>query len=107
MAYPTTPESECSPTTDLSWTKLLTEPRTQKPTIVRIDERPKEINPEEEQLNAANGETGKATTPRVRRESLIGTFNRHLRMSLKAVSDSGPVTRQVILFLHLSYCLFL
>lgn len=96
MAYPTTPESECSPT-DLSWTQLLTEPRTQKPTIVRIDERPKEMNPEEEQLNAANGETGKPT-PRVRRESLIGTFNRHLRMSLKAVSDSGPVTRQVMIF---------
>lgn len=94
MAYPLTPESECSPTNDLSWTQLLTDkPRSQKPTIVRIDEKPKEMNPEEEQLNVPSGENGRKI-PRERRESLIGTFNRHLRQSLKAVSESpGPLTR--------------
>lgn len=93
MAY-LTPESEASPTTDLSWTQLLTEkPKIKTPTIVRIDEKPKEMNPEEQQLNGTNGENGRRP-PRERRESIIGTFNRHLRMSLKAVSESpGPLTR--------------
>ena len=93
MAYLTTPESEASPTTDLSWTQLLTEKsRTQKPTIVRIDDKPREMNPEEQQLNG-NGE-GDKSNRRERRSSIIGTFNRHLRMSLKAVSESpGPLTR--------------
>lgn len=89
MAY-LTPESESSPTTDNSWTQLITE--RQKPAIVRIDEKPKEINPEEVQLNGSNETKGRPQ--RERRESLIGTFNRHLRMSLKAVSESpGPLTR--------------
>lgn len=93
MAYLTTPELEASPTTDLSWTQLLTDkPRTQKPTIVTFD-KPKEVSPEEQQLNGASGENGRRP-PRERRESIIGTFNRHLRMSLKAVSESpGPLTR--------------
>lgn len=91
MAY-LTPDSESSPTTDLSWTQLITE--RQKPTIVRIDEKPKEINPEEVQLNGSNETTTNRRPQRERRESLIGTFNRHLRMSLKAVSESpGPLTR--------------
>ncbi|XP_070492013.1 G protein-activated inward rectifier potassium channel 3-like isoform X2 [Chironomus tepperi] len=90
MAY-LTPESESSPTTDLSWTQLITE--RQKPTIVRIDEKPKEMNPEEVQLNGNTNENGRRP-PRERRESILGTFNRHLRMSLKAVSESpGPLTR--------------
>ncbi|KAG5681935.1 hypothetical protein PVAND_011337 [Polypedilum vanderplanki] len=90
MAY-LTPESESSPTTDLSWTQLISE--RQRPTIVRIDDKPKEINPEEMQLNGSN-ENGRRPPQRERRESLIGTFNRHLRMSLKAVSESpGPLTR--------------
>lgn len=95
MAFLTTPDSETtSPTNDLSWTQLLTDkPRTQKPSIVRIDDKPKEMNPEEQQLNGTNGENGRRV-PRERRESIIGTFNRHLRMSLKAVSESpGPGER--------------
>jgi hypothetical protein len=95
MAYPLTPESECSPTNDLSWTQLLTDkPKTLKPTIVRIEEKPKELNPEEEQLNVPSGGENGRRNQRERRESLIGTFNRHLRQSLKAVSESpGPLTR--------------
>lgn len=85
MAY-LTPESESSTTADLSWAQLITDkPRLP---IVRIsDELPKEINSEEVQLNATE------VRPRQRRESLMGTFHRHLRMSLKAVNDSGPMTR--------------
>jgi hypothetical protein len=91
MALLTTPESESSPTTDLSWTQLISD--RQRPTIVRISEdKPKEMNPEEVTLNGSS-ETGRRPQ-RERRESLIGTFNRHLRMSLKAVSESpGPLTR--------------
>lgn len=86
MAY-LTPESESSTTADLSWADQLIsdKPRQQ---IVRIsDDQPKEINSEEVQLNATEA------LPRQRRESLMGTFHRHLRMSLKAVNDSGPLTR--------------
>lgn len=85
MAY-FTPESESSTTADLSWAQLISDkPRLP---IVRIsDELPKEIHSEEVQLNA------NAALPRQRRESLMGTFHRHLRMSLKAVNDSGPLTR--------------
>lgn len=89
MAY-LTPESESSTTVDLSWTQLLADkPR---PTIVRIDDKPpKEMNPDEVQLNS----TDNPLRPRrERRESLMGTFHRHLRQSLKAVSESpGPLTR--------------
>lgn len=87
MAY-LEPECESSPTADLSWTQLIEEkPR---PTIVRIDEKPREI-PEEISINPTeNGQKPR----RDRRESLMGTFHRHLRMSLKAVSDSsGQLTR--------------
>lgn len=85
MAY-LTPESESSTTADLSWTQLISDkPR---PTIVRIsDDKPKEMNPDEVQLKANE------VRPRQRRESLMGTFHKHLRMSLKAVNDSGPLTR--------------
>jgi hypothetical protein len=88
-----TPESESSTTADLSWTQLITE-KPPRPTIVRIsDEKPKEMNPEEVQLNTAEGGTTQVPR-RERRESLMGTFHRHLRMSLKAVSESpGPLTR--------------
>lgn len=87
MAY-LTPESESSTTGDLSWTQLISDkPRA---TMVRIDDKPKEINPEEVQLGS------NVTRPR-RRESLMGQFHRHLgsvRMSLKAVSEGpGPLTR--------------
>lgn len=89
MAY-LTPESESSTTADLSWTQLISDkPRA---TIVRIDEKPKDMNPEEEKLNDSNEISHKPR--RERRESLMGTFHRHLRMSLKAVSDSpGTLTR--------------
>jgi hypothetical protein len=87
MAY-LTPESESSTTADLSWTQLITPSDKPRPTIVRIDEKPKEMNPEEVQLNPNEKQ------PRQRRESLMGTFHRHLRQSLKAVSESpGPLTR--------------
>ncbi|CRK98502.1 CLUMA_CG011858, isoform B [Clunio marinus] len=89
MAY-LTPESETSTTADLSWSNLIS---TDKPRniIVRIDDIPKEINPEEEQLNAPDNFH---RNHRERKESLMGTFHRHLRMSLKAVSESpGPLTR--------------
>lgn len=87
MAY-LTPESESSTTADLSWTQLLNDKS--RPSIVRIDDKPKDMNPEEVQLNSNES----AHRPRVRRESLMGTFHRHLRMSLKAVSESpGPLTR--------------
>lgn len=90
MAY-LTPESETSTTADLSWTQLITPSDKPRPTIVRIDEKPKEMNPEEVQLNS--NETN-SHRPRQRRESLMGTFHRHLRQSLKAVSESpGPLTR--------------
>lgn len=90
MAY-LTPESESSTTADLSWTQLIATDKP-RPSIVRIDDKPpKEINPEEVQLNS-NETTNKPR--RERRESLMGTFHRHLRMSLKAVSEApGPLTR--------------
>lgn len=90
MAY-LTPESESSTTADLSWTQLITD-KPQRATIVRIDDKPKEMNPEEVQLNPNDGSTNKPV--RQRRESFMGNFHRHLRMSLKAVSESpGPLTR--------------
>lgn len=89
MAY-LTPESESSTTADLSWTQLI--PDKQRPTVVRIsDDKPKEMNPDEVQLNPSEN---LQKPRRERRESLMGTFHRHLRMSLKAVSESpGPLTR--------------
>lgn len=92
MAY-LTPESESSTTADLSWTQLITPPDKPRATIVRIsDDKPKEMNPDEVQLN--NNTNENSHRPRQRRESLMGTFHRHLRQSLKAVSESpGPLTR--------------
>lgn len=89
MAY-LTPESESSTTADMSWTQLITPTDKARPTIVRIDENPKEMNPDEVQLNSNES----SQLPRQRRESLMGTFHRHLRQSLKAVRESpGPLTR--------------
>lgn len=83
MAY-LTPESETSTTQDLSWTQLIP-PAEKKTSVVRIDDKPKEIN--EETSDDKN-------PPRRRRESFMDTFNRHLRQSLKAVSESsGQFTR--------------
>jgi hypothetical protein len=91
MAY-LTPESESSTTADLTWTALITDkPRK---TIVRMcEDKPKELNPDEVQLNS-NDKENPAIVRRERRESLMGTFHRHLRMSLKAVSESpGQLSR--------------
>jgi hypothetical protein len=89
MAY-LTPESETSTTQDLSWTQLIPPVEKKKTSIVRIEEKPKDV--EEERLNI-NGDE-KNPPQRIRRESLMGTFHRHLRQSLKAVSESpGPFTR--------------
>lgn len=90
MAY-LTPESETSTTQDLSWTQLI--PQNEKKTsVVRIEEKPKDSvkDQEEERLNGDE----KNPQQRRRRESLMGTFHRHLRQSLKAVSESpGPLAR--------------
>lgn len=84
-----TPESESSATTDMAWMQLLPDNKP-KPMIVRIDETPTEMNPEVVQLNS----TERTKNPPRRRESLIGTFQRTMRMSLKAVSESsGPLSR--------------
>lgn len=69
---------------DLAWTKLLDEPNSPNSTIIKIDEQVKEDT---------NPAIIKDEEP-PRRESLLGSFHRHLRMSLKAVSESsGPFTR--------------
>jgi hypothetical protein len=93
MAY-LTPESESSTTAELSWTQLIPDkPEKLRPIIGRVtidDKPPKEMNPDEVQLNSDSSHIPR----RERRESLMGTFHRHLRMSLKAVSESpGPLTR--------------
>ncbi|XP_053690812.1 uncharacterized protein LOC128739354 [Sabethes cyaneus] len=88
---------------DMAWTKLLTDqstpsPEIMKATVVAVDgasKQPKDvivsIDPEtgkEIVTQPAEGATGR------RRESIIGTFHRQLRMSLKAVSEApGPLTR--------------
>lgn len=73
-----------SPSGDLSWTKLLDGSASPGSIIVKIDDQqPKEVaqTPDPELNNR-------------RRESILGTFHRQLRMSLKAVSESpGPLTR--------------
>lgn len=72
-----------SPSGDLSWTKLLDGSASPGSIIVKIDDQqPKEVaQTPEPDLNR-------------RRESILGTFHRQLRMSLKAVSESpGPLTR--------------
>lgn len=92
MAYALTPESKCSPSSDISWTHLLSElPKGEAQTIAIVDVNKKDDVPEDEILNLANN-IGENQLDR--RESLMGTFNRHLRMSFKAVSESpGPLTR--------------
>lgn len=73
---------EKSDPNDLAWTKLIDNSNSPSgPVIVKMDEKLKE-SPQSE------------TIPNGRKSSLLGTFHRHLRMSLKAVSDSpGPITR--------------
>lgn len=67
---------------DLAWTKLIDNSNLSSgPVIVKMDDKLKD-SPQSE------------TIPNGRKSSLLGTFHRHLRMSLKAVSDSpGPITR--------------
>ncbi|CAO1387141.1 unnamed protein product [Diamesa hyperborea] len=76
-------ECDLSPTADLSWVQLITE----KPkATVRIDEQIKEINPDIDSTNAKGR--------RVRRESIIGQFNRHVRRSIKSIQDTpGQINR--------------
>ncbi|CAO1412953.1 unnamed protein product [Diamesa tonsa] len=76
-------ECDSSPTADLSWAQLITE----KPkATVRIDEQIKEINPDIDSTNAKGR--------RVRRESIIGQFNRHVRRSIKSIQDTpGQINR--------------
>lgn len=93
MDFPT-PESDTSTTQDLpSWTQLIPPSERQRPSILKMDtdSKIKDVKEEEERLNVANDE--KSIPPRIRRESLMGTFHRHLRQSLKAVSEPGPFAR--------------
>lgn len=65
---------------DMVWTKLIESPSAA--VIIKIEETPKE--------------SPASSDPPIgeRKQSLFSTFHRHLRMSLKAVSDSpGPMTR--------------
>lgn len=73
-----------SPSGDLSWTKLLDGSASPGSIIVKIDDQqPKEV-----------AQTPDPDLNNRRRESILGTFHRQLRMSLKAVSESpGPLTR--------------
>lgn len=93
MDYPT-PESDTSTTLDPpSWTQLIPDAERQRASILKKDDcsKIKDLKEEEEKLNVANDD--KSNTPRIRRESLMGTFHRHLRQSLKAVSEPGPLAR--------------
>ncbi|XP_055634751.1 G protein-activated inward rectifier potassium channel 3-like isoform X4 [Toxorhynchites rutilus septentrionalis] len=76
---------------DMAWTKLLADENAPTPVVVKADDiekLPRDV------IVSIDPETGKQTTqpggvtqPR-RRESIIGTFHRQLRMSLKAVSEA-------------------
>lgn len=88
---------------DMAWTKLLpADPNTPPSILIRSDDPNKPlakdvlvtIDPETgKQQIEASAPTTTATTGR-RRESIIGTFHRQLRQSLKAVSEApGPLTR--------------
>lgn len=71
---------------DLAWTKLIdnNSNASPSPVIVKMDDKLKDIK-----LDSPT-----ATTEPARKQSIFGTFQRHLRMSIKAVSDSpGPITR--------------
>ena len=76
-------ECDSSPTADLSWSQLITD----KPkSTVRIDDQIQEINPDVA-TTTVNGR-------RVRRESIIGQFNRHVRRSIKSIQDTpGQINR--------------
>uniref|UniRef100_A0A336LU29 CSON004674 protein n=1 Tax=Culicoides sonorensis TaxID=179676 RepID=A0A336LU29_CULSO len=74
-----------SPSGDLSWTKLLDGSASPGSIIVKIDDQ----QPVKETAQIPDPELNNR-----RRESILGTFHRQLRMSLKAVSESpGPLTR--------------
>lgn len=89
---------------DMAWTKLLpADQNTPTSILIRSDGPNKPpakdvlvtIDPEtgKHQIEASATTTTTATTGR-RRESIIGTFHRQLRQSLKAVSEApGPLTR--------------
>ncbi|CAO1407033.1 unnamed protein product, partial [Diamesa serratosioi] len=82
-------ECDSSPTADLSWSQLITEKPKPKSTVrIRIDDQIKEINPDETPTNV------EFTGRRVRRESFIGQFNRHVRRSIKSIQDTpGQINR--------------
>ncbi|KAL1403994.1 hypothetical protein pipiens_019114 [Culex pipiens pipiens] len=95
---------------DTAWTKLLAAD-TPSPILVKtvVDgggtKPPKDvtvsIDPDSgKPIVTTPGDAAAGTNGR-RRESIIGTFHRQLRMSLKAVSETpGPLTRCCILQLH-------
>lgn len=65
---------------DMAWTKLIESPSAA--VIIKVEDTPKE------------SPTSSDPPISERKSSLFGTFHRHLRMSLKAVTDSpGPMTR--------------
>lgn len=93
MDYPT-PESDISTSADPpSWTQLIPDSERKHVSILKQDDccKIKDLKEEEEKLTVANDD--KSNPPRIRRESLMGTFHRHLRQSLKAVSEPGPFAR--------------
>lgn len=68
---------------DLAWTKLLDE-NTVNPVCIKIEDLPKESPTSTEPPPELPG----------RKQSIFNTFQRQVRMSLKAVSDSpGPISR--------------
>ncbi|GAB0097972.1 hypothetical protein DMENIID0001_136610 [Sergentomyia squamirostris] len=67
---------------DLAWTKLLDDNNAPSPVLVKIDDSHQKESPTS------------SDPPNVRRQSILGAFQRQIRLSLKAVSDSpGPITR--------------
>ncbi|XP_055698905.1 G protein-activated inward rectifier potassium channel 3 isoform X2 [Phlebotomus papatasi] len=69
---------------DLAWTKLLDENSSSGPVIVKIDDSLQKESPTSSDTPQIEG----------RRQSILGAFQRQIRLSLKAVSDSpGPITR--------------
>ncbi|XP_055857234.1 G protein-activated inward rectifier potassium channel 3 isoform X2 [Episyrphus balteatus] len=70
-----------------AWTKLLDDKDTNGAVIVKNTNDTDSSNPKESPLSMDPPQTKS-------KESILGTFHRHLRMSLKAVSESpGPITR--------------
>ncbi|KFB43770.1 hypothetical protein ZHAS_00011509 [Anopheles sinensis] len=96
---------------DGSWTKLLDTDGTHKPILIApatqltgaagVKDLLVTVDPETgktQQTVDSSGNIERAPVGR-RRESILGTFHRQLRMSLKAVSDTpGPLTRLEIFY---------